>query len=311
MPYLGTPTLDQLRVFTTVVEVGSFAGAARKLSKATSVVSYSIQNLEAQLGVSLFDRESTRKPRLTEAGRTVLAEARGIATGIDSLRARVRGLHMGLEAEVSLALDVMLPPERVVDALRAFREEFPTVQLHLRTEALGAVMQLMLDRSATVGVCGPPDTPVDGIERIEIGSVDLVPVAHPSHPLASAASNMPGASRDHVQLVLTDRSRRTVGQELGVMATQTWRLADLASKHLLLREGIGWGLMPVPLVKDDLRSGALVALDLPDCRGGPYRFFATFRTDTPPGPAAAFLIARFAGQVRHPVHMSLDQAAAS
>jgi DNA-binding transcriptional LysR family regulator len=122
---------------------------------------------------------------------------------------------------------------------------------------------------------------------------------------------MPGASRDHVQLVLTDRSRRTVGQELGVMATQTWRLADLASKHLLLREGIGWGLMPVPLVKDDLRSGALVALDLPDCRGGPYRFFATFRTDTPPGPAAAFLIARFAGQVRHPVHMSLDQAAAS
>ena len=311
MPYLGTPTLDQLRVFTTVVEVGSFAGAARKLSKATSVVSYSIQNLEAQLGVSLFDRESTRKPRLTEAGRTVLAEARGIATGIDSLRARVRGLHMGLEAEVSLVLDVMLPAERVVDALRAFRVEFPTVQLHLRTEALGAVMQLMLDKSASIGVCGPPDMPVDGIERIEIGSVDLVPVAHPSHPLALAASNMPGASRDHVQLVLTDRSRRTVGQELGVMATQTWRLADLASKHMLLREGIGWGLMPVPLVKDDLRSGALVALNLPDCRGGPYRFFATYRTDTPPGPAAAFLISRFAGQVRHPVHMSLGQVAAS
>ena len=32
----GTPTLDQLRVFLTVVEVGSFAGAARKLHRATS-----------------------------------------------------------------------------------------------------------------------------------------------------------------------------------------------------------------------------------------------------------------------------------
>ena len=45
----GTPTLDQLRVFQTVVDVGSFAGAARKLNRATSVISYSISNLEAQL----------------------------------------------------------------------------------------------------------------------------------------------------------------------------------------------------------------------------------------------------------------------
>ena len=43
----GTPTLDQLRVFVTAVEVGSFAGAARKLNRATSVVSYTIANLEA------------------------------------------------------------------------------------------------------------------------------------------------------------------------------------------------------------------------------------------------------------------------
>ena len=119
MSYLGTPTLDQLRVFLTVVEVGSFAGAARKLHRATSVVSYTIANMEAQLGVSLFDRESSRKPQLTEAGRTVLSEARTIAHGIDGLRAKVKGLHQGLEAEVRLALDVMLPAACMVDALGA------------------------------------------------------------------------------------------------------------------------------------------------------------------------------------------------
>jgi leucyl aminopeptidase len=91
----GTPTLDQLRVFLTVVEVGSFAGAARQLGRATSVISYSIANLEAQLGVSLFDRESTRKPQLTEAGRTVLAEARTVFNGVDALRAKVKGLVAG------------------------------------------------------------------------------------------------------------------------------------------------------------------------------------------------------------------------
>jgi DNA-binding transcriptional LysR family regulator len=122
---LGTPTLDQLQVFLTVVDVGSFAGAARRLGRATSVVSYSIANLEAQLGVSLFDRQSTRKPQLTEAGRTVLSEARTVSNGVNGLRARVKGLLQGLEAEVHLVLDVMLPAPRVVDALKAFRLSFP------------------------------------------------------------------------------------------------------------------------------------------------------------------------------------------
>jgi len=84
----GTPTLDQLRVFLTVVDVGSFAGAARRLGRATSVISYAMANLEAQLGVSLFDRQSTRKPLLTEAGRTVLSEARTISNGINGCAPR-------------------------------------------------------------------------------------------------------------------------------------------------------------------------------------------------------------------------------
>src|SRR6478672_10691456 len=120
----GTPTLDQLRVFLTVVDLGSFAAAARKLGRATSVISYSIANLEAQLGVSLFDRESTRKPQLTGAGRTVLSEARNVTNGISGLRTKVKGLLEGLEAEIHLVLDVMLPPCRMVDALKAFRAEF-------------------------------------------------------------------------------------------------------------------------------------------------------------------------------------------
>lgn len=151
----GTPTLDQLRVFLTVVEVGSFAGAARKLHRATSVISYTIANLEMQLGVTLFDRKTTRKPQLTDAGRTVLAEARMVYSGINGLRAKVKGLLQGLEAEIHLVLDVMLPSARVVDALKVFRETFPTVSLHLHIEALGAVTQRVLNRGAALGVSGP------------------------------------------------------------------------------------------------------------------------------------------------------------
>src|SRR5262245_59500126 len=185
----GTPTLDQLRVFLTVVEAGSFAGAARRLGRATSVISYSIGNLEAQLGVPLFDRRSTRKPQLTEAGRAVLSEARIISNGVHGLRAKVKGLLQGLEPEIHLVLDVMLPTARVVDARKGFRAEFPTVSLRLYVEALGAVTQMVLDGTATIGICGPLDVEVAGLERVGAGSVELIPVAAPDHPLARARRN--------------------------------------------------------------------------------------------------------------------------
>ncbi|HEY6257353.1 MAG TPA: LysR family transcriptional regulator [Xanthobacteraceae bacterium] len=294
----GTPTLDQLKVFLTVIDGGSFAAAARKLNRATSVVSYAIANLEAQLGVSLFDRYTTRKPQLTQAGRAVLAEARMVANGVDGLRAKVKGLLQGLESEVHLVLDVMLPTARVVDALTAFRAEFPTVTLRLHMEALGAVTQLVLDRVATVGVSGPLPglAGMPGIERISVGDVTLVPVASPDHPL-SRAKNRPGAARDHIQLVLTDRSPLTRAQDFAVVSARTWRLADLGAKHSLLKAGIGWGNMPLPMIQEDLDSGRLVHLDLPDAKAGAYGLEAIYRTDAPPGPAAAWLIARFQGQV--------------
>jgi DNA-binding transcriptional LysR family regulator len=292
----GIPTLDQLRVFLTVVDVGSFAGAARQLGRATSVISYSIGNLEAQLGVLLFDRQSTRKPQLTAAGRGVLSEARTIANGVDALRAKVRSLRQEIEAEISLVLDVMLPAARLVDALKAFRTEFPTVSLRLYVEALGAVRQMVLNGRAAIGICGALDEAVAGLERIEVGSVEWLPVAAPDHPLALAGRNPPGAGRDHIQLVLTDRSSLTQGQDFGVIGTQNWRLADLGSKHILLREGIGWGYMPEPMVREDLKGGRLVPLDMPELKRGSLRLYAIYRTDTPPGPAGSWLISRFEAQ---------------
>lgn len=292
----GTPTLDQLKVLLTVVDAGSFAGAARKLNRATSVISYSIANLEAQLGLTLFDRETTRKPRLTEAGRMVLAEARAVINGIDTLRAKSKGMLQGLESELHIVLDTLLPECRVVDALTSFRQQFPTVALRLYVESLGAVTRLVLDRVATIGVAGPLVS-VDGIEKIGVGSVRIVAVAAPGHPLARAKSNAPGAARDHIQLVLTDRSTLTQGRDIGVIGTNTWRLADLSSKHMLLKAGIGWGNMPLPMIEHDLATGKLVELVMPDNIYGDYFMDAIYRTDTPPGPAGSWLIERFRTQV--------------
>ena len=236
----GFPTLDQLRVFLAVVETGSFAGAARKLNRAVSVMSYSIANLEAQLGVRLFEREGTRRPTLTEAGRAVLADVCAVNSGIDGLRAKVTGLLRGLEAEITLAVDVMLPPDRLGAVLREFAATFPTVTLRLHVEALGAVTALVLDGRAVLGISGPLSVGIDALDRAYAGKVPLVPVAAPGHPLA-AGRVPPGAAREHVQLVLTDRSPLTDGRDFSVLSARTWRLADLGAKHALLKQGIGWG----------------------------------------------------------------------
>jgi len=294
-PENGTPTLEQLRVLVAVAQTGSFSAAARRLNKAQSVISYSIANLEEQLGLELFER-GHRRPKLTEAGRAVLSDATRIGRLVDELRARAHGLTAGLEAEVGLVVDVMFPTDRLVAALEAFAGAFPTVTLRLRIEAMGAVLQLVLDRACGLGICGPHAAQIRDIERRMLGSTTLVPVAAPGHMLAKLAPPLPTAAfQDHTQLVLTDRSSLTEGQDFGVLSPRTWRLGDLSAKHALLRAGLGWGSMPEQMVSEDLRTGRLVRLVHADQPSVAFPLWLIHRSDSPPGPAAGWLAHRLLG----------------
>lgn len=287
---VGQPTLDQLRIFLAVVDEGSFTRAARKLGRAVSVVSYGIGSLEGQLSVTLFQREGSRRPALTDAGRALLADARAVSDEADGLVARARGIRQGLETEVSLAVDVMLPSSTLASVLRNFQEVFPTVNLRLHVEALGAVTALVLDRRADLAIAGPDIIDLPELQRREVGSVELVPVASPSHPLAMLDDIPPGETRKHLQLVLTDRSPLTEGREFSVLSPRTWRLADLGAKHALLLEGIGWGNMPRHMVTKDLAAGRLVPLCLPEATQIRYLLHALWRNDSLPGPATTWML---------------------
>jgi DNA-binding transcriptional LysR family regulator len=289
------PTLDQIAVFLAIVETGSFAGAARKLGRANSVISYAVANLESQLAVTLFARSGTARPSLTDAGRAILADSRGIAMALDGLLAKARGLTSGLEAEVSLVVDVMWPAKKLVRALDEFRKHYPTVGLRLRVEALGAVTQQVIEGRARFGVSGPLPLESDALTRGPAGSVKLLAVAAPGHPLAQLGRPLAASLvRDHVQLVLTDRSSLTDGRDFGVVSVKTWRLADLGAKHALLLAGMGWGNMPKPMVNDDLKRGRLVELQFEASSELVYPFHTVYRSDGPPGPAASWLMERLA-----------------
>jgi DNA-binding transcriptional LysR family regulator len=286
-------TLDQLRTFIAAVDEGSFSAAGRKLRRAQSVVSQTLANLEAQLGVKLFDR-SARYPQLTEEGKSLLADARSVADNVDGFRARAHAMREGLEPELSVVVDVMLPMEALTRAATHSRKTYPHTPLRLYVEALGGVAKPVLDRSCSIGVIGSLPLVPEELQAETLLTVEFVTVVSPSHRLAATRGVVSASAiAKQVQLVLTDRTALTEGRNFGVLSPLTWRLADLGAKHEFLKAGLGWGHMPLHLVKADLDSGALVKIRV---EGNPRDMSlpmkVVYRKDAPPGPAARAFIAQ-------------------
>jgi DNA-binding transcriptional LysR family regulator len=292
---LDSFTLDQLRTFIVAVDEGSFSAAARKLGWAQSAVSQTLAALEDQLGVKLFDRGG-RRPVLTEHGRALIVEARVAAGSMDLFKARAKSLAGGLEAELSVVVDVMFPIGVLTEAVGAFQTRFPTTPLRLYVEALGAVLKPVLDGRCAFGVMGSLPTAPPHVTLERLLGVPMTMVAAPRHPLAAHPGPIPSDRLTrHIQLVLTDRSDLSTGREFGVMSATTWRIADLGAKHAFLRAGLGWGSMPLNVVEADIAAGVLTALEFED--GPPPGGFimplsAVYPTASPPGPAGRWLIDR-------------------
>jgi DNA-binding transcriptional LysR family regulator len=293
-------SLDQLRTFIAAVDEGSFSAAGRRLGRAQSVVSQTMANLESQLAVRLFERGG-RLPVLTAAGKALLTDARTVAHSMDLFKARARGLAGGLEPEVSIVVDVMFPTEVLTSAVAAFHAEFPNTPLRISVDGLGAVIAPVLDGRCAFGIRGtlPISPPELTTEHLLV--IGYQWVVSPSHPLA--AKPRPIRSEElsgHVQLVLSDRSNLSEGRDLGVFSPRTWRLSDLGAKHAFLRAGFGWGGMPLHVVETDLATGALVPLTI-EATDAVTRMpmSAIYRTDSPPGPAARWLIDRLTYTAEH------------
>jgi DNA-binding transcriptional LysR family regulator len=286
-------TLDQLRTFIAAVDEGSFSAAGRKLHRAQSVVSQTLANLEAQLGVKLFDR-SARYPRLTEEGKSLLADARSVADNVDGFKARARAMREGLEPELSAVVDVMLPMEALTRAAAHSRKTYPHTPLRLYVEALGGVVKPVLDRKCSIGVIGSLPLVPEELQSEALLNVEFATVVGPTHRLAGARGVISASAiAKEVQLVLTDRTALTEGRNFGVLSPHTWRLADLGAKHAFLKAGLGWGHMPLHMVKADLDSRALVKIRV---EGNPRDMTlpmkVVYRKDAPPGPAARAFIAQ-------------------
>lgn len=288
---IGTLTLDQLRVLVTIADAGSFSAAGRRLGRAQSAISQSVATLEAVQGVELFDRDGYR-PRLTEVGRVLVDQARLVLAGAARFEDVAAGTRAGVEAELTLAIDPLVPSAPLIDGLKALRETFPNLPVSFSTEGLGGALRRLRSDDASLAVCLLLPTVPDDIIAYSLMRVAMRPVVAPDHPLA--ALGRPAARADlepHVQLVLADPVEPG-GPNYGLESARLWRFVDLGRRLDFLLAGFGWCRMPDHVVAGPLADGRLVALEIENDTAPPdgLTIFAAHRRDRVLGPAGRWLL---------------------
>jgi len=289
---LDNLSLDQIRTFVAAAENRSFSAAGRQLGRAQSVVSHTISTMEMRLGVTLFDRTG-RYPVITSAGQALLNPARHILAGVDVFKGRAKNLSQGVEAEINIVLDVMVPLHSVTGALREFEKMYPDTRLSLSVETLGAALKPVIEGRAVLAITGPLSQEYPELISEAFAGVPMAACVSPAHPLAHQSASLTLEQlTGHRQIVLSDRSEFSDGRGFGIISAMTWSVSDLHAKRTLLIEGLGWGAMPLEYVESDLADGHLVKLNIADISldWAVMPMYAVWHPARPPGIAAKWLL---------------------
>src|SRR5688572_4203849 len=171
--------LRHLRTFVTITEEGTVSKASLRLHVAQPALSRQIHDLEAELGVKLFDRVR-RRLVLTSEGEQLLADCRSVLVAVDSVRQRAQVLRQGHGGVLRVAATPQTIDGLFAAFLHRFAKSHPGVQVRL-IEAVGADHESMLERGkvhVTVGIVqsGHADSPF--IETFQLAPLEFLAVSH-------------------------------------------------------------------------------------------------------------------------------------
>jgi DNA-binding transcriptional LysR family regulator len=268
-------SLDSLRLLDAIERRGSFAAAAAELCVVTSAVTHAVRGLEAQLGLTLFDR-SGRRARLTGDGEQVLRKGRLLLAQAALLDREVQRIATGWEPLITLCVDQVIRTEALVPLLQEFLDAAPATSVQLRREAAAGSWDALLAGRADLVVGAPADGPPGGgFESAPLHRIRFLLVAAPGHPLARVRGEI--ADEDvarHRAVVVGDTTRHLPHLRYGLMDSRlALTVPDTETKlHALLR-GLGCGFLPHRVAQPHLAAGRLVAL----------------RVATPPPPSQSTL----------------------
>ncbi|SDQ80244.1 DNA-binding transcriptional regulator, LysR family [Pseudomonas sp. UC 17F4] len=276
---------EALHAFVEAAALGSFSAAAHKLRKSQSTVSAAIANLEADLGVTLFDRQA-RQPLLTEAGRKVLGHVQEILAASERLDQLSIRLADKVEPRLTIVFSDMhqLNPDNRV--MQLFEQRYQDIELECMIAEAGDVLNLLQSGRAHLGMlAAQPGYPADVAATRLAAQAQMGIFVASSHPLAQLAQPTQAHLAGHRQLYLntyTDSVNKPQGR--------VWSAPDYLMLLEMTEEGFGWAELPHGLVRQ-YGHGQLTELKL---RGWPRPIAVDVAWSklTPPGPAGLWLLDR-------------------
>ncbi|WP_254600897.1 LysR substrate-binding domain-containing protein [Caulobacter sp. S45] len=212
------------------------------------------------------------------------------------------GTRQGLEPELALAIDPLVPTAPLIDSLSALSQTYPALPVSFSTEGLGGSLRRLQSGSAALAICLLlPGFPED-IAAYPLMRIAMQPVVAPGHPLASLGRPATrGDLEPHVQLVLSDPVDPR-GPSYGLASARLWRFVDLGRRLDFLLAGFGWCRMPEHLIASHLVEAKLVPLRIKDdpTPGEGLTIYAAHRRDITLGPAGRWLLERLRQRLAEP-----------
>jgi len=256
-------TLDALKVLDAIERKQSFAAAADALFRVPSAVSYTVNKLEEELGVALFDR-TKRKAELTPVGRMLIDQGRIILKATEELTHIVQQSANGWEAELRVCIDSILSFEPIYELIAQFQKEHPWINIKISEEVLGGTWDSLVANSSDI-IIGATGEPYNSDFHVHaIGNIDFVFAVSHEHPLVNEPVPISNkAIQQYSSIVVADSSRHLPTRSVGLLDGQTRISVPSVQKKIDAHiQGLGVGYLPVHRIQDELESGELIALQL-------------------------------------------------
>ncbi|HCM61011.1 MAG TPA: LysR family transcriptional regulator [Morganella sp. (in: Bacteria)] len=251
-------TLESLRVMDAIDRRGSFAAAADELGRVPSALSYTMQKLEEELDVVLFDR-SGHRTKFTNVGRMLLERGRLLLDAAEKLTSDAEALARGWEPHLTIACEALIPAASLFPLVEKLALK-STTQLTLATEVLAGSWERLETGRADIVIA--PDMHFRSSSEINsrpLYSVVNVYVAAPDHPIHREPEPLSETTRVKYRgIAVADTAReRPVLTVLLLDKQQRLTVSSIDDKHRALLAGLGVATMPYPLVEKDIQEGRL------------------------------------------------------
>lgn len=236
----------QMRAFSAVARAGSFTAAGRQLNLTQSAVSMLVQQLEATLGVALFDRGAAVS--LTEAGQQLLPLARRILDDLNQVVAGASDLRSLRTGMLRVVAPQMLACTWISSVLGEFEAAHPDIGLRVTDATTDDVVGTVRRGEVELGV-GPERATGEDVTRSFLMDVPIRMVCPARHRFAKRRSVSWDELREERWVIYSSDFNRHLEQMLHAhdasLSMQTAAEVGYLTTALAL-VGVGTGLAAVP-----------------------------------------------------------------